>query len=479
MKSKCLFLAITALLSVLMPSCSQKESIENTLSSFSPDSLPSSETVSGSSPKIESSLSSSLAASTSTVTMPEGDLSIRNYSSYQSLGIATASSLKTKNQRKGLYDRNQKVQRDSAYTLIGENGEGNYEQLIFTDDSGKDISPDYDLVAFEYHQSFSLIQFAPKSEDGNFDSFTSFISMTPNYCPTYLLGMKSGKLYRLTEQTLPSFGRCQGKDTLYTSTSRYSEKDGKLVIEKFNNLGNFSSIVFIDRYDHAVYLKDDHYYVLDEKNVFTIIPNSPVLGYDGRIYFQQQNADNSTTSYVVGEDGNSVVTENYPAFIKIYGSEYTASFGDSMDLDDRRITTVGNKSYYCQNPTSGSTLIKTETAEDGSVTVSDTHVLISQLKMPDGQPDSSYTHSVLEADNYLYYLSGTVIKRYSMETDTEETILEGYVLSKIYSDNKGHVVFEGTDSHLNSVIGYITSDGKVDTDITIGGIDITYITPIN
>lgn len=390
------------------------------------------------------------------------DLTIQDFANYSQIGVGIRqSSKKAKRAPSGLLDRYNALPltEGSMPALVGEDSSGNYKEISLATAAKKNVSIPYYLSGMETHGDLSLLCYTSNPPI----AFSLAISGYSENNPMYMLSHKTGNLYYLNEVCENRYPACfsVGCGTvLFGDSRRFSEQNGKLLIENFSNLEN-TQITAADRYGNGIYFafskQGEDYYVLTRDNAINRI-NYVGLGYDDKVYVQ-----NGNVLSVLNEKGEIVDSAFQPTGFRPNLAE-TWSEPEDLFLDE-----IGKTRYYLNNQDGG--VEKIAFAEDGSYAYS--------VLKPGGFTSAKYANSIAAEDGMFYYLGNGTVYQFDLAKEQTRTILAGYSITSLINDNKGHIIFSGKDDHLNDVRGYILKDGTVDLNVQEGDYSLISVAPVN
>lgn len=377
-------------------------------------------------------------------------LTITNFSNYVSLSVGFANQSRAANYS----SQNVKIKAQ----LLGKNQNGIYEQIQFKEDS--EFTSVYNISAIEKLGSFIFINYC---KDYSGQIYTTFNNTPQDY--GFVIDSKSGKMFDITEEDINIFTQgcyCTYEDSFYTTKNdklyKYSIEDEKLkseLIIDLNKVPSFGSPFMVDKYGNIFSGTDivKTHYVYTTKGALVKLDCDVKMGMNNIVYTNNNQWFNSEG---VIEDADFI-----PSDFTNISIEYQ---------DDYFLYNKDNTYYYRQyDKENNGEIIKYEKLNDIEYNVE-----IIQMEKYEGDKDKGVI-----VNDRIYFLNSEEVYYIDIKNGYYHAINSDYIFNKIYTDNQGHVIFEGVDQYLNDIVGEIHNDDTVTIGLTPREFEIYFILPIN
>lgn len=396
---------------------------------------------------------------------------IKNISSYKSIGVGTIGTLNKGNLRA-------RMNGFEYATLLGLNSLDNmFELLRFTDEAGIEVENN---IYVSQYIAFSDFIFCVLSEEkspfvGGFETFTPGINV-------YLINKQTGRLYLLenfdymamcynyydeSQGKICFLGRKIGDEASSLNIYMISFENELLKLENFVNnidkIPNWSPEITLDRFGNLydgnfnyVVTKNREIKPINKNNMFGIKKAMNDIVYCGDKQFD--------------ENGELVDASFIP------DSSFSCNNGELGEPRDEFVVKRDglDEFYYLTRPegmrTGYNSYIITKISYVDSAKLEYSVVTI---------PLEDQSSKFVVANDKIYFLKPDELFYVSIETGKKTSLVSNYLFNSI-SRNSNGISFTGLDSKMNDVAGIIDFDNNVITEISEDErvYDVLYITPL-
>lgn len=430
--------------------------------------------------------------------------SIQNYGSYTGIALAPSKSQKARGRKRAYSNEtisnNQSA--DNSNILVGRKADGSFEEIEFSDANGKNIGhPKIDsfriikqysggfYTYFFYEQgrektqkfnsNFALINIPVENHHKQNEEHISLVGDDETYNESqYLLDFRTGLIYAYHKSILRA-----STEYLYGDNSRLTIKDNQLVEERFDNLSKIGMPDFCDNYGNCLFSNkaDGRCYVLEKGSNEISIFNSASIDVGGRIYVKK---DEKSDYELIGSEGKQ-------------SSPFLLPHNSSLEL---LYSAVNEESYYIYKPEDSSYYSYFQLSEeeenimgfvfhvkysaDGTYSVKGVR---SNKKWDDPwqiliRHQFGYDQNACLSGTKMYFLSDNKVITFDVLTAQFEELAsfgDNLIITQFYRDPIGRLLFDGTNTKLETIRGEVLSDGTISFDIQELNYSVQIYYPIN
>lgn len=435
--------------------------------------------------------------------------SIQNYSSYTGIALAPSNSNKAKGSKRAyageIIGNNRSA--DESNILVGRKADGSFEEIEFSDANGKNIghpkidsfriikqyarnyyTSDFNILWFDktqkFNSNFALINIPVENHHKQNEEHISLAGDYETYDESqYLLDFRTGLIYAYHKSI------CRAStDYLYGYNTRLTIKDNQLVEERFDNFSKIGRPDFCDNYGNCLFSgnnkEEGRCYILEKGSNEISIYNSASIDVGGRIYAKK---DDNSDYELIGSEGkqssaffiskNSCLTlayssENEESYY-IYSSALPLySYFQLSEEEDKYGLNINGF------------LLNVRYSSDGTYSVEGVR---SNKKWDDPwqkllSNQFGYDQNACLSGTKMYFLSDNKVITFDVLTAQFEELAslgDSLIITQFYRDPIGRLLFDGTNTKLETVRGEVLPDGTISFDVQELNYSVQVYYPIN